>query len=227
MRGAPSDLGPLARAQCFLFDLDGTLVDSSEAHDRAFRAALARVSEQAARAFVYAPHKGKKTRDTFRDVGIVGEAQLEVLVAHKQQAYREAVAAGGVVLLPGARELLAAVDGASRRSLLVTGASRRSTGEVLDRLGIARFFGGVVTADDVSHGKPHPEPYASALARFGVSADEAVAIEDGQSGVRSAAAAGLRVVGVHDDGLQGVDWLFGSLEELRSELAPHLSVSGR
>ncbi len=81
---------------------------------------------------------------------------------------------------------------------LVSGAFRREIEPVLDRAGIAECFRTTVTADDVTHGKPHPEGYLIALARLGgglVPAD-VVALEDTEAGVAAAKDAGLRCLAV-------------------------------
>jgi beta-phosphoglucomutase-like phosphatase (HAD superfamily) len=57
-------------------------------------------------------------------------------------------------------------------------------------------FGSVVTGDRVRHGKPHPEPYLTALAELGVGALGAVAIEDSPTGLASAEAAGVETIAV-------------------------------
>jgi HAD superfamily hydrolase (TIGR01509 family) len=219
MRGVRSDLAAIAAARSFLFDLDGTLVDSTRAHDRAFRATLARVSEEKARTFVYARHKGKKTPETFRDLGFEDGRMVETLSERKRRAYRDFVAKGAVALFPGVMDLLEMLSRHGRGSFLVTGASRRSTREVLERLAIARFFRGIITADDVRLGKPHPESFAEALRRNALRADECVAIEDARTGIRSAKAAGLRAVIVCDVGCEQADWSFDTLEDLRVALA--------
>jgi len=57
-------------------------------------------------------------------------------------------------------------------------------------------FDVVVTGDEVSHGKPHPEPYRAAARLLGVSPEDCVAIEDSPTGVRSAVAAGVPTLAV-------------------------------
>lgn len=221
MPGAPSDPAALLGARAFLFDLDGTLIDSSEAHSTSYREALAEVSPDAARAWVYGPHKGKRTRETFIDVGFDDPAVIERLTRHKQAGYLRRLAAGEVELFPGAQEMLAWLGAHGRRAVLVTGASRQSTDAVLARVGIGPLLEGMVTADDVSRGKPDREPFTLALRRFGMVAAESVAVEDGGSGVASARAAGLRVIGVHDPAARdaGVDAYHETLAGLFAAIA--------
>lgn len=96
---------------------------------------------------------------------------------------------------PGARELLAELRSADIPCALVT-MSYRSLADILVELLPPGTFDVVVTGDMVTHGKPHPEPYATAARLLGVSPDQCIAIEDSPTGVASAEAAGARVIGV-------------------------------
>lgn len=96
---------------------------------------------------------------------------------------------------PGAVELLADLGRHGVRCALVTMSYRRFVAPVLEALP-AGTFEVVVTGDAVTQGKPHPEPYRKAAAVLGIDPTEAVAIEDSNTGVRSAEAAGCRVLAV-------------------------------
>jgi HAD superfamily hydrolase (TIGR01509 family) len=94
---------------------------------------------------------------------------------------------------PGARELLAELRARGVRCALVTMSYRRFVAPILDALP-AGTFEVVVTGDAVSQGKPHPEPYLKAAAILGVDPAATVAIEDSNTGARSAEAAGCTVL---------------------------------
>jgi HAD superfamily hydrolase (TIGR01509 family) len=94
---------------------------------------------------------------------------------------------------PGAVELLADLRAHGVRCALVTMSYRRFVAPVLTRLP-AGTFEVVVTGDAVTHGKPHPEPYRTAAGLLGVDASESIALEDSNTGARSAEAAGCRVL---------------------------------
>jgi HAD superfamily hydrolase (TIGR01509 family) len=96
---------------------------------------------------------------------------------------------------PGARELLDALSGLGVPCALVTMSYRSLAGAVVEALPAGRFAV-VVAGDDVTHGKPHPEPYLTAAARLGVPPEACVAIEDSPTGVASAVAAGVPTVAV-------------------------------
>jgi HAD superfamily hydrolase (TIGR01509 family) len=94
---------------------------------------------------------------------------------------------------PGAVELLTDLRAHGVRCGLVTMSYRRFVAPVLDALP-GDTFEIVVTGDSVSQGKPHPEPYAKAAALLGVDPRETLAVEDSNTGVRSAVAAGCTVL---------------------------------
>jgi HAD superfamily hydrolase (TIGR01509 family) len=94
---------------------------------------------------------------------------------------------------PGAVELLAELAGHRIRCALVTMSYRQFVAPVLASLPTGTFEV-VVTGDAVSQGKPHPEPYAKAAAVLGVDPGRTVAIEDSNTGARSAEAAGCTVL---------------------------------
>lgn len=94
---------------------------------------------------------------------------------------------------PGARELLADLAAADVPCALVTMSWRRFVVPVLEALD-AGAFKAMATGDEVSRGKPHPEPYLAAALMLGVEASPCVAIEDSETGARSAEAAGCTVL---------------------------------
>ena len=96
---------------------------------------------------------------------------------------------------PGAVELLADLRDHDVRCALVTMSYRRFVAPVLEALPEGSFEV-VVTGDAVTQGKPHPEPYRKAAALLGIDPGTAVAIEDSNTGVRSAEAAGCLVLAV-------------------------------
>jgi HAD superfamily hydrolase (TIGR01509 family) len=184
-----------------LVDLDGTLVDSSPAHARAFVAALTDAHPGLAARFDYGKVAGLSTRDTFLTLGLAEEPELTQLTRRKQALYRAALGRGEVLVFPGAADFLARLHAEGRRFFLVTGASAVSAQRILETNGLARYFSGMITADDVPRGKPAPDPYLAALENHGLQQAESIAIEDGEHGVRSAQAAKLDVVILHGEGV--------------------------
>lgn len=96
---------------------------------------------------------------------------------------------------PGAQQLLADLREAGVPCALVTMSYRRFAQPVVDALPEGTFDA-VVVGDEVSHGKPHPEPYLAAARALSLDPADCVAVEDSHTGARSAAAAGCRVLAV-------------------------------
>lgn len=96
---------------------------------------------------------------------------------------------------PGARELLMAVREAGIRTALVTMSVHRMAAYVASAIGF-EAFDVIVAGDDVTHSKPHPEPYLLAAELLDVSPAQCVALEDSPPGLASAVSAGATTIGV-------------------------------
>jgi HAD superfamily hydrolase (TIGR01509 family) len=120
------------------------------------------------------------------DPAIVGEWLIEGM---------ESRLSTGVVLMPGALDLLRSLGDHGIRTGLVTSSLRVIADAVLKSIG-REHFEIIVTADDVSQTKPHPEPYLTAAELLAVDPARCAVLEDSPNGVASATAAGCRVVAV-------------------------------
>jgi HAD superfamily hydrolase (TIGR01509 family) len=101
----------------------------------------------------------------------------------------------GLPLKPGTQEVL---SGIGLPKALATSSTRRQADTKLALTGLGTHFAHVVTFDDVSDPKPHPEPYLLAARLLGFDAARCVAFEDSETGARSAHAAGMTVVQIPD-----------------------------
>jgi beta-phosphoglucomutase-like phosphatase (HAD superfamily) len=205
-----------------LFDLDGTLVDTTKLHEKAFRAALAAVRPDRLPDFRYDALAGMTTEGAFRSLGVAEPATMSALVARKRAVYAELVACDGIEAFEGAERLLVELVALDVSIHVVTSATRASAEVALEKTRLARHVRALVTAEDVSAGKPAPEPYLVALRSFGLAALDSLVVEDATSGIASARAAGIRVVRVHGeesaaDVPSDTEW-FGDLDALRCAL---------
>lgn len=180
----------------WLFDLDGTLVDSGPVHEAAFRAAIAELAPGFLDGFRYSAYAGATTREVVARLGARGHV-AEQLIARKQQLYRGYVDAGRIAAFPGADRLLANLTRLGEPVYLVTSGSRRSVERVLAGSSLASHLCGVLTGDDVPSSKPDPAIYREACRRWALDPATVLAVEDSNHGVRSAVGAGLRTLHVH------------------------------
>ena len=186
----------LSTKKAFLFDLDGTLVDSSPLHERAYLETFKANGLDVP--FRYEDAKGRSTYDYLATILSEKDLpRLQALGAEKQARYRHSIAF--LEPLPGANRLLAFLKSEGKRLFVVTGGSRRSSDHALQSLGLAGYFEGMVAADDVENSKPAPDPYQHALDRLGLPSPQAVAIEDAENGVLSCRAANLDVILVNNE----------------------------
>lgn len=194
MMTSPADR-PADLPAAVLWDMDGTLVDTEpywmecefalvEAHGGVW-------SEEHAHALV-----GNDLLTSARYLRRVGGVDLPVtrIVDLLLDGVIERVRRR-VPWRPGARELLADLVALGVPCALVTMSYRRFADCVLGALP-AGSFATLVAGDDVTHGKPHPEPYLTAAARLDVDPARCLAIEDSQTGLTSAVAAGVPTLGV-------------------------------
>jgi len=173
----------LLQRQVYLFDLDGTLVDSDVLHATAFHEALLMHAPALVPSFSYELVRGLSTYSAFCALGIRQGAILDKLVSFKQTHYRSAVQRGLLEASLGAHALLERLRGSGRSLGLVTSGSRNSVETTLRATDLMKFFGQhIVTSDDVSMGKPAPDLYVTALSIFGYDKAFCVGVEDSEPG---------------------------------------------
>jgi HAD superfamily hydrolase (TIGR01509 family) len=98
--------------------------------------------------------------------------------------------------MPGAMELLDALARAALPKAIATSSRRAFVDNILPRFDLAGHFEFVLAAEDVEHGKPHPEIYRTAAQRLGIAPGEMMVLEDSENGCRAAVAAGALTVAV-------------------------------
>jgi sugar-phosphatase len=176
---------PVFSCSAILFDLDGVLVDSTEAVEREWREWAQRKGVDAD-ALLAISH-GRRTAEV---IGIVAP-HLDAVAEAREIEQREAHDLGGVTAVPGAAKLIEAIpDG--RWGVVTSGPRYLQSGRLKScGLPVPKVF---ITADDVVHGKPHPEPYLKGAAALGFLPGECVVIEDAPAGIAAARAAGIRVI---------------------------------
>lgn len=177
---------PQLHATALLFDMDGTLVDSTALVESTWAGFCARHRLDLAEVLAFA--HGRPTRETvgrfLADPGLAA-AETRRLVAHEESETT------GITEVPGARALLTTLP--PHTWGVVTSAGRRLARVRMAAAGLP-LPGILVSADDVSRGKPDPEGYLNAAAQLGCPPQEAVVVEDSGAGVRAGLASCGRTV---------------------------------
>ena len=183
-----------------LFDMDGVLYDSMPNHAKAWSTAVTEFGLSMSPHEAYL-HEGRTGHGT---INILAQRhwgrnatteEMERIYAAKSALFNTCPEPQP---MPGAAQLLQSIRSLGLTIVLVTGSAQHS---LLTRL--AHDFPGIfsaermVTAFDVKHGKPHPEPYLMGLEKAGVSASEAIVIENAPLGVEAAHAAGIYTIAVN------------------------------
>jgi HAD superfamily hydrolase (TIGR01509 family) len=181
--------------KALLFDLDGTLAETTSMHRLAW-------------AEILRPHGYDVTWDFYRD-RISGRLTPEIvsdllpdlspeegqaLADAKEADFRERT--GTLEPLPGLRDFLTKGRKKGMKISLVTNAPKENVLAVLRTLDLEGVFDPVILAEELDAGKPDPAPYHAALEALDVSANEAVAFEDSPSGIASSVAVGIPTVGI-------------------------------
>ncbi|MGC2476744.1 MAG: HAD family hydrolase [Candidatus Sulfotelmatobacter sp.] len=201
---------PIFSCSAILFDLDGVLCDSTKQVDREWREWAARkgVDGDAVMAIAH----GVRTVEVIRQVAPQLNAAAEAAAIEDHEAHDQS----GVVVMPGAAELVTSVP--EGRWGVVTSGSRLLATNRLRHCGLP-VPEVMVTSDDVVNGKPHPEPYLMGAERLGFRPEECLVIEDAPAGIQSARAGGMKVIAITStypaEAVKHADAVIGKLGQIQ------------
>jgi len=185
-----------------IWDVDGTLAETEEAHRKAFNQTFAEAGldwhwDQQTYARLLAVSGGKERIAHFQSSsaqGVVFDAEgIAALHDRKTLLYSELVSSGRIQLRPGVRRLLEEAVQVGLRLGIATTTSEANVWTLLASTMGARtpYWQAMVCGDDVPCKKPAPDVYVAALAQLELPASECLAIEDSENGLRAALAAGI------------------------------------
>lgn len=185
-----TDAGDMREVRAVLFDMDGTIVDSGQATERTWGKWAQRHGVQDL-VILHGSPAIHTVRGAFPDAD---EAFIEELWLDQLVAEREDVE--GIVALPGAHDLIAWLEGEGIPWAVVTSADRLLAEARLGAAGITPRQ--MITVEDITHGKPHPEPFLAGAALLDVPIAECVVVEDAPPGVEAGMASGAVTAALND-----------------------------
>jgi HAD superfamily hydrolase (TIGR01509 family) len=180
--------------KALLFDMDGLLLDTERVALAAYRSVAASMGlDMQMSGFRRLVGLNRRSGDAvFRE--IFPDVDADEFGARWDRLYHGNLR-GDVPLRPRVVEMLSAID---LPKAVVTSSSRDGALDKLARAGIGDYFDILVGGDDVTDGKPHPEPYELGAARLGFGPHQCAAFEDSENGTRAAHAAGCVTVQIPD-----------------------------
>ncbi len=200
-----------------IWDMDGTMVDTREAHWLAWKQILAEEKydltwETFLKTF------GQRNDAILRSMLGAGLSDADVVRIGdaKEEEFRNVLKDEGVKLLPGAAQIIDQAKAYGWHQAVVSSAPRKNITAIIEALNRPDTFAVLVCAEDVRQGKPHPEGCLTASKKLGVSPSKCIVLEDAPAGLTAARSAGMACVGVlstHDH-LSNADRIVNTLEEL-------------
>lgn len=189
-----------------IFDFDGVIADSEPLHFAGFRLTLAEIGISLTESDYYANYLGYDDRGCFIAALTAHQrpadpSVIAPLMQRKAQAYLESVK-DHLVIFPGVREFVSEAA-ATYPLAIASGALRHEIEFILEQAGLRKAFLHITGAEDVTKGKPDPEPFLHALAALNrqrpnqtIAPGSCLVIEDSIPGLRSAKTAGMKVLAV-------------------------------
>lgn len=179
-----------------IFDWDGVVIDSSAQHEKSWEL-LATEIEKPLPPDHFQRGFGMKNEAIIPDLGWAHDAdEVHRLGLRKEALYRELLKRDGVTPLPGAQELLAALQFAGIPCAVGSSTHRENIETIFSMTGLGKYFLAVVTSEDIRHGKPAPDVFLMAADRIGVAPENCVVFEDALVGIAAAKAAGMKCIAV-------------------------------
>ena len=178
----------------FLFDLDGTLLNSDPLHMAIFADMLRPAGVEVDHAFYTSRILGRNSAEIFAE--LLPGCDAVAMDDEKEARFRDVLDRTTIAPTPGTERLLDRIAAAGLPVAVATNAPRQNAEAMLRAVGLRDRFPVVVAAEEVARGKPYPDVYLDAAAKAGADPARAIAFEDSGAGVTAAAAAGCTVIGL-------------------------------
>lgn len=179
----------------YIFDFDGVLVYTMEAHFACYGQALAEVGVPIDRE-VFFSHAGMTGREQLRFFADKAGVPIDVEQVYARTRELRATLAAKTEVIACNVALLDLLRSQGVPVAIASGSSRPSIIPIMQDHGIA--VDAIVTSEDIARGKPFPDLFLAAAARLGVTPDKCIVIEDSDVGIQAARSAGMKALRFHD-----------------------------
>lgn len=182
----------------FLFDWDGVVIDSHNQHEESWVLLAEELNVSLPEGFMKQTF-GMRNQSIFPMwmPELAGnDAKVRELADRKEELYRDILRRDGIEALPGVKVFLQAAKAAGIPASVGSSTPRRNIDTVIEMAGLHGLFDAIVSADDVTHGKPHPEVFLTGAQRLNRKPERCVVFEDAFVGIEAGKAGGMKVVGI-------------------------------
>lgn len=197
-----------------LWDLDGTLVDSEEFHWLSWRDTMRGEGVELTYEQFLASFGQRNDRILGGWLPGADPDHARLVGERKEAEYRRLVEVHGLKPLAGAREWLVRLREAGWKQSIASSAPAENVIVMLRVLGLDPYLDAIVSAEDVTIGKPDPQVFLKAAAKLGVPPSRCVVVEDAAAGVEGGRRGGMRTIGVTKNGTLNADVFVRSLADL-------------
>ncbi len=210
-----------------IWDLNGVIIDDMPIHFDSYREVLGPLGYDLQMDEYNALCVGASMAQVFGKImpAVARPISLEEAIKRKLDAYFR-LAEGRMVMLPGVGELIRGLAGLGFSQAIASGGTGREIAVILKTFGVDQYFTASVGCEDVTKGKPDPEPFMTAAERLGADPVNCVIFEDGEFGIRAAKTCGMKAVGITNtlpaDELAQADIVVDSLEQITPEIIVNL-----
>ena len=215
----------------FLFDWDGVVIDSHLQHRESWDLLAQEMGEPLPEGFFVKTFGMRNQNIIPLWLPRLADSQATIIEIgdRKEALYREVLRRDGIEALPGIKAFLQAAREAGIPSCVGSSTPRRNIETVIEMAGLEGLFDGIVSADDVANGKPHPEVFLKAAAKISRIPGRCVVFEDAFVGIEAGRRGGMKVVGIATthprEKLTEADLVFESLVDVSPmDLATQLEL---
>jgi beta-phosphoglucomutase len=185
----------MAKLKGMIFDMDGTIIDTTrpdyDAWEKAFSEYKVKLPWKE-----YIDMLGMKSSEIVKKYLDLSEKDVEKLIHRKEEILKKDIEINKVSYIEGAERVLTYLKGRYYKLALATGAQKEKLDFILEQLNFAPYFDEIITADEVNSGKPDPEMFLKAAEKLKLKPEQCLVWEDSTLGVQAAKAGGFRCIAI-------------------------------